>query len=266
MSKQIKAFRVPPFKNHGFTLIELLVVIAIIAILAAILFPVFARARENARRTSCLSNLKQIGLGTMQYLQDYDERFPPPLDGPWGGPYKTQNTPGTPGSVFTTSDGNPGSNWVSWMDMIFPYVKSVQLFVCPSATASRDTPSYAYNQGISGTARPQYGSLPAYSPPAAAAEIQRQSEVIMNFDYNSAFITLGSAINYRNIATNANASTRRQTTPHFDGTTFSFADGHAKWLMPSRVIGTYTADGDCDLAAPSTTIANCNPAWNPYVN
>src|SRR5471032_187855 len=63
-------------KFKGFTLIELLVVIAIIAILAAILFPVFARARENARRASCQSNLKQIGLGFQQYSQDYDERFP----------------------------------------------------------------------------------------------------------------------------------------------------------------------------------------------
>src|SRR5688500_3211019 len=63
-------------KNRAFTLIELLVVIAIIAILAAILFPVFARARENARRASCQSNLKQIGLGVMQYVQDYDERYP----------------------------------------------------------------------------------------------------------------------------------------------------------------------------------------------
>ena len=63
-------------KKFGFTLIELLVVFAIIAILAAILFPVFARARENARRASCQSNLKQIGLGIMQYTQDYDEKMP----------------------------------------------------------------------------------------------------------------------------------------------------------------------------------------------
>src|SRR6185436_12145569 len=64
------------FTRSGFSLIELLVVIAIIAILAAILFPVFGRARENARRSSCQSNLKQIGLGVAQYLQDYDERLP----------------------------------------------------------------------------------------------------------------------------------------------------------------------------------------------
>src|SRR5690606_29481911 len=72
----MKRRRTAPYRITGFTLIELLVVIAIIAILASILFPVFARARENARRASCLSNLKQIGLGIIQYTQDYDERYP----------------------------------------------------------------------------------------------------------------------------------------------------------------------------------------------
>jgi prepilin-type N-terminal cleavage/methylation domain-containing protein len=67
--------------NKAFTLIELLVVVAIIGVLAAILFPVFARARENARRSSCMSNLKQIGLGVMMYVQDYDETYPMSYDG-----------------------------------------------------------------------------------------------------------------------------------------------------------------------------------------
>jgi len=93
-------------RRHGFTLIELLVVIAIIAILAAILFPVFARARENARRASCLSNLKQLGLATMMYGQDYDELLP-----------------------VGATQGNPLPNVTLALE---PYVKNRQLFYCPS--------------------------------------------------------------------------------------------------------------------------------------
>jgi prepilin-type N-terminal cleavage/methylation domain-containing protein len=96
----------------GFTLIELLVVIAIIAILAAILFPVFARARENARRASCQSNMKQIGLGILQYVQDYDEKY---------SPRQTSNV-----MVGTTL-----RNDVPWHFLVQPYVKSNQLFKCP---------------------------------------------------------------------------------------------------------------------------------------
>ena len=95
-----------PSKKSAFTLIELLVVIAIIAILAAILFPVFARARENARRSSCQSNLKQIGLGILQYTQDYDEKF------------FAQRAASDPG----------GGAW----ETIQPYMKSIQIFQCPS--------------------------------------------------------------------------------------------------------------------------------------
>ena len=96
-----------PVKQRGFTLIELLVVIAIIAILAAILFPVFARARENARRASCQSNVKQILLGVFQYTQDYDEKYP---------------------STFTYNGGYTAT----WYTLTQPYLKSTQIFKCSS--------------------------------------------------------------------------------------------------------------------------------------
>ncbi|RYG57804.1 DUF1559 domain-containing protein, partial [bacterium] len=115
----------PTTRLKGFTLIELLVVIAIIAILAAILFPVFGRARENARRSSCQSNLKQIGLGFIQYTQDYDEKLPPP------------GTCGAPGSGCFTAD--TAGQFGSWSQRLHPYLKSSQIYACPSNTANRTT-------------------------------------------------------------------------------------------------------------------------------
>jgi prepilin-type N-terminal cleavage/methylation domain-containing protein/prepilin-type processing-associated H-X9-DG protein len=102
--------------RHGFTLIELLVVIAIISILAAILFPAFARAREQARKSACASNFRQIGLGIMQYSQDYDERLPLFSQGTGYGGFQGYN----------------GADGARWADMIMPYVKSSQVFDCPS--------------------------------------------------------------------------------------------------------------------------------------
>jgi prepilin-type N-terminal cleavage/methylation domain-containing protein/prepilin-type processing-associated H-X9-DG protein len=116
-------------RRAAFTLIELLVVIAIIAILAAILFPVFARARENARRASCQSNLKQLGLGVAQYSQDYDERMPL-------------------GENSACDTSNPTCR--SWMNQIYPYVKSEQVYFCPSDTAKyADNWNYLDTSGVS---------------------------------------------------------------------------------------------------------------------
>lgn len=122
-----------PYRRHtnAFTLIELLIVIAIIAILAAILFPVFARARENARRASCQSNLRQIGLGILQYVQDYDEVLP--------------------SAAYGNSDNNVGS-YYRWQDAIYSYVKSQQIFNCPShAAGSFGYKPYKYQSGFTST-------------------------------------------------------------------------------------------------------------------
>lgn len=123
-------------RRRGFTLIELLVVIAIIAILAAILFPVFAKAREKARQTSCLNNCKQLALAALQYAQDYDETFPAlgiaaSLNVPQAPPYNAwgwQNTFGY---------------WYSFPFVLYPYVKNTQCYMCPSNQFSNCGINYA---------------------------------------------------------------------------------------------------------------------------
>jgi prepilin-type N-terminal cleavage/methylation domain-containing protein/prepilin-type processing-associated H-X9-DG protein len=120
--------------RRGFTLIELLVVIAIIAILAAILFPVFAKAREKARQSSCLSNVKQLTLACMQYAQDYDERF----------------------SRGRIPDWGFGPPYFTFIQVIDPYIKNSQVFDCPSMTQKSTVSyngcrSYPFNNMIWGT-------------------------------------------------------------------------------------------------------------------
>ncbi len=119
-------------KRKGFTLIELLVVIAIIAILAAILFPVFAKAREKARATSCLSNTKQLSLGMMMYSQDYDEMMVPMA---------------VPGAAPANAV-QPDANNTRWVDLINPYIKSAALFRCPSGPRGNNPVHYGYSHHI----------------------------------------------------------------------------------------------------------------------
>ncbi|MEN6545298.1 MAG: type II secretion system protein [Armatimonadia bacterium] len=151
----------------GFTLIELLVVIAIVAILASILFPVFARAREQARKTSCASNQKQIALAMLQYAQDCDEALPP----------------FSQGSGYQGSLGYAGGDGIRWADMIFPYVKNKQVFDCLSGTqrlatlsggASFDIHTYSY-----GYVSPSNGAADFGVAGRSLAEIGDPSGTIM---------------------------------------------------------------------------------------
>ena len=226
-------------RRPGFTLIELLVVIAIIAILAAILFPVFARARENARRASCQSNLKQIGLGILQYTQDYDEKYPMAY---YTGRDVQTNT-SMPGYKFTVSDTNGvPSHWISWMDITFPYIKSVQIFVCPSATFTPDViPSYGYNRQISHSTDDQI--------PIALATVQRPSECVLILDYNNPTGTYAQPLD-GNYWANSNNGTEKIVAPHLEGGNVAFADGHVKWFNRKSA--------DFWLANEST-----NRFWNP---
>src|SRR5258708_18625775 len=116
-------------RNRAFTLIELLVVIAIIAILAAILFPVFAQARASARQVSCLSNVKQSGLASMMYAQDYDERFPLLDNNGRCGREVPCSTPDW--GDATLAAGGIGASKVMYFNVIQPYVKNFQMGYCP---------------------------------------------------------------------------------------------------------------------------------------
>jgi prepilin-type N-terminal cleavage/methylation domain-containing protein/prepilin-type processing-associated H-X9-DG protein len=203
--------------RKGFTLIELLVVIAIIAILAAILFPVFAKAREKAREAACLSNMKQLGLALLMYAQDYDEWFP------------------VPDSSYA------GAGHLSWALKLQPYVKNIRIFACPSwpwqgtSPADGDQPcSYQMNVLIVGDEGIPYGyGLPLHS----SATIKRPANVV--------FLCEGSIEGSAwYLVKNSNWVNCYWSTPnHNDGMVVNFCDGHAKHyavmkseLLPGRPV------------------------------
>jgi len=204
-------------KRTGFTLIELLVVIAIIAILAAILFPVFARAREKARQSSCLSNLKQVGTAMMMYVQDYDERY-------------GQSMSGTSAGTFTP------------YHMLMPYMKNQQILQCPSNKdeitaaginavlgalgAPPLAPGFTGTSYIFNTAVWEDGNLTGLVKPISDAEIPRPAETFVIGDGN-----LAQTFNSPIMGT------------HNEMANCTFADGHAKVVKAIETTGTYV---DCE--------------------
>lgn len=255
-----------PSKYSAFTLIELLVVIAIIAILAAILFPVFAQAREKARQTACLSNLKQMGNACMMYVQDYDESFP------------TQTSGGTV-SPYSPADGQTA---LSWFGAMYPYVKNNQVGACPSApehptivpTANSNS-SYDYN-GLLGNLLP--GQVTNPMPIAEYSGLARPADTMMFEDQ---------ALTWNRCQAEPRWANNRWQDPlssdlakldaklHNGGFNITYADGHAKWIkgiaavsLPGGgtmkpysgtnffILGTSTGTG--------TDVTSLDSIYNPY--
>jgi prepilin-type N-terminal cleavage/methylation domain-containing protein/prepilin-type processing-associated H-X9-DG protein len=195
--------------RRGFTLIELLVVIAIIAVLAAILFPVFAQAREKARQTSCLSNMKQIGLAMTQYLQDNDEAY-----------------------MWALHPEEPGDPVYAWFEPLQPYVKSRDIFRCPSLDADDEAakPSPYTSYIINGYFC--HGVLdPALRTQAEQIMVAEREKNLAVFDYHpweeehhdgDGDAEHGGDHEWEdeNVA----------KTRHNGGSNYLFADGHAKWF------------------------------------
>ena len=188
--------------KRGFTLIELLVVIAIIAILAAILFPVFARAREKARQTSCLSNVKQLALGIHMYAQDYDE------------------------TLTANQNVVPGQPTEYWFDVIQPYVMNRQILECPS---SRTQPvGYGWNY-------PHGGYRLDLGHQVHMADVTYPAEFMLFGDSNPArYRWLYCAPHWPD---GIHDDTNMVATRHNEGANFGFADGHAKWMRTSSIMG-----------------------------
>jgi len=270
-----------PGKNHGFTLIELLVVIAIIAILASILFPVFAQARAKARAATCLSNEKQIGLGLMMYTQDFDETLPMAS-------YAASAAKPYCGITSVNSPFIP-----KWMDMLYPYIKNRGVFTCPdypqkatggplknyntyvpqpldSCTGGRP----ATNLGTYSQNGAYYGETLAPASGPAGQPIPRvaaPADTIFVLEMGEPSGTLSATVSWINDTVNPVVKPRGfvpPTTPnvpfaapglwvtggtlaqkaqvylyHFEGMNLLFCDGHAKWMKGDQIVQTHTVKG-----------------------
>jgi prepilin-type N-terminal cleavage/methylation domain-containing protein/prepilin-type processing-associated H-X9-DG protein len=205
-------------RTAGFTLIEILVVLAIIVILTSILFPVFARARENARRASCQSNEKQLALALMQYVQDYDGRL----------------------MQYSPYAYPAGEDF--WSNLVQPYLKSVQILRCSSApiakssaanTSSSVFPTYGLVGGGSPTGTELYSGtsesptfMDSYSEPSRTwmlVETRYNSDLYEKDGYGYYFCQ------FQGLA-HPELASRFASTIHFEGSNVAFLDGHVKWI------------------------------------
>jgi len=247
-------------KRLGFTLIELLVVIAIIAILAAILFPVFAQAREKARQTSCLSNQKQWALATIQYTSDYDETFPIAYGNYGGTLWLSGYLIDTPPDWRTTNQSLIAAYASSWVNSVQPYLKSTQVGACPSAVDY----DFGYTAQPGKTPTRVTYTMNGDLTSAPVAQIKSPSQVIMMNEGYGNLALIGEALPVPGLACgdpkqactfaaptydSAGIATCQPTTVngyrdsgyyisptqsewvHTHGQNFAFADGHVKWRM-----------------------------------
>jgi len=198
--------------RRGFTLIELLVVIAIIAILAAILFPVFAKARAKARQTACASNLKQVGMGMVQYVQDFDERFPP--------------------SWAAAGNGN-GPNLIDhWQDFIHPYIKNAGVYDCPESPDDVRSDlllvgggSYDGNYGVN------YDGI-GYTMSSRLAACEKPAEMFMVGDSGDIIMCCDGTNNWAQLMEDLDLdwdSKKEGANRHNLGCNITYLDGHTKW-------------------------------------
>ena len=231
-------------KKQGFTLIELLVVIAIISILAAILFPAFARAREQARKASCQSNLKQIGLAVIMYTQDYDEAYPVSSMG-----YHVTGT----------------TSWTRWYHVLQPYAKSYQVWVCPTSGAvshwtSGGLAGMQFSYGINNCGasltdggKPGYGFGNTFGQctvsgngPTKMMDIDSPSETIFAGDAASNGRSNGLLIGYSSSSYVPvlhggqvgpfNTATTQPVDMSQGGGNYLFADGHVKFIQAQKLL------------------------------
>lgn len=232
------------YARRGFTLIELLVVIAIIAILAAILFPVFAQAREKARQTQCLSNVKQIIHAYMMYTQDYDETFPP---------HVTERTApaGTPDTAAARAP-------FSYRTKLDPYIKNSGVFKCPSAPAWPDpapgrwfTTDYGNNHNeanlVGASQRAWYQANPDFG--------FNETTTLATISYPAQFIVIGDAGRASGLPSRGGMYPQpwafndaalpdaqqqgRLLARHSGGANIGYGDGHAKWTRPEKTWRSY---------------------------